>query len=179
MTTHKKPFNIFGYIKLFFIKFIIYHREKAASSRFMTHLNQAMWQMYGKEQAKAMLYYNGRIVGREMMRSVKRDYKVKGTLSWDDLLNKIELFGSIFSLGKVKVAEHNENSAVIRFWNSPCCNVSVTSDSFCCDFVAGFLAALPSFAFEGANTRCKEISCKGYDKTKNYCDFLLEVDWLK
>jgi len=142
-------------------------------------MTQAMWKMYGKEQAKVILYYNGKIAGREIVGSIKRDYKVQNTLGWDEFLYRVEAFGTFFSLGKVKVASHTENSAIIRFWNSPCCNPSVVSDSFCCDFVAGFLSVLPAFAFEGAKTTCKEISCKGYDKTKKYCDFLLEVDWLK
>lgn len=179
MSKLKDKQNPFKALKHYFFKLIYFHKEKATSSRLMSHMTQTFWQMYGKEQAKTMLYYNGRIVGRQMIMSVKNDYKTKNVLDWEDFLAKLEVYGSFFSVGKVTVTSFTDDTAVVRFWNSPCCNVSVVSDSFCCDFVAGFLAALPAFSFEGVDSKCKEIACKGYDKSKKYCDFLLEVNWSK
>jgi len=159
------------------IRYIFSTKEKRCTQRALSYLTKGLWEMYGKEKAKSMLYYLGRQAGREIAISTETEYDTKRPASWEEMLGNIEIFCDLLAGSKAKVVDATRNSAIIRLWDSPPAYKLAGFSDPVCDYMAGIFASLPSFDFGVSDSTCREINCKASNYSINYCDFELKVVW--
>ncbi len=161
------------------IKKCFFRREKKITARSLSLITKGLWQMFGPERAKSMLYYLGRLAGRDIALAVEQDYLGKKVGTWEDVLSGIAFFSDLFVGAKVKVVSADKNSAKIRIYGSPACYKLRNMEQPCCDFIAGAFASAVTFELDSAQATCTETTCQAMVEKQLYCEFAIEVDWSK
>lgn len=159
------------------VRYLFSRQEKRSSSRGLGLITKGMWEMFEPSQAKTILYYIGRLAGRNISEAVEKEYNTKKARTWPELLGNIEIFCDLLAGSKAKVVDASDNRAIIKLFDSPSCYKVNGFSMPCCDYMAGIFASLPAYDFDGVQATCKELECKGVNPELACCTFELCVIW--
>ncbi|HOO97227.1 MAG TPA: hypothetical protein PKV16_05675 [Caldisericia bacterium] len=160
-----------------FVRYLFSRKEKRSSSRGLGLVTKGIWAMFEPSQAKTILYYIGRMAGREISEATEKEYNTKKAKTWPELLGNIEIFCDLLAGSRATVTDVSSNRAIIKLYDSPSCYKVSGFPKPCCDYMAGIFASLPAYDFDGVQATCRELECRGVDQRLPHCTFELRVTW--
>lgn len=104
-----------------FVRYLFSRKEKRSSSRGLGLVTKGIWAMFEPSQAKTILYYIGRMAGREISEATEKEYNTKKAKTWPELLGNIEIFCDLLAGSRATVTDVSSNRAIIKLYDSPSC----------------------------------------------------------